>query len=478
MPEEKDYFNDLLGTGPLNTTSAAFMESTSKFKWWSGNRGGQKTTTLVALVNYLAVAIPNNRILLGRKYREELYTSTFQTWRDWIKPERFGIDYRGGKNPKVAVYPNGSEVWFVGFDRDARWLGNEIGAFAIDQAEQLEQSKFATLATNLRWRHTPEHCMFGLCVANPRGHNWAYKLFHDRKGVAPDKLGQYGFFKNPPKENVRHLKGGDAYYDDLYPLYPPHMRARMLEGSDDAVEGLALADFIDTEAGNIMDFKPDPWWQPIMAYDHGFYPSPACFLLGWYDEKTDEGYIEHEVSAMQHSVDELLDLLKEKAGEINYPWEKAKKICDWQVRAQKDSVGKPVYEDFCDRGFVMENAPTKRINYTLQRLNGRLLPQKRTGRSGLFVHPRCTGLREAAGDVVVEDREGDLSGEGVDYVDALRYWVLGIVPGSSPQIRPDVRGTWEEVEKYNTYTAIERPPAEFKPPAWYPGWVDEGRQSG
>ncbi len=38
--------------------------------------------------------------------------------------------------------------------------------------------------------------MFGLAVANPRGHFWGYKLFCKKQGIPKNKLHQYEWFKN------------------------------------------------------------------------------------------------------------------------------------------------------------------------------------------------------------------------------------------------------------------------------------------
>jgi hypothetical protein len=482
-----DFFRDMMKfplnpiTGKrLNATQERGFQSRARYKWWSGNRGGSKTTWLVAMVAYLALAVKNNRILLGRKYYAELHTSLLQTWRDWIKEDVFNIEYDGGKNPRRAIFRDtGSEVWFVGFDRDARWLGNEIGTFAIDQAEQIDEEKFLTLQANLRWRHTPESMMFGLCVGNPRGHFWAYKKFVEKKGLKPEHRLDYDWFKNPPRENVQNLKGGDRYYDELESSYPPYLRERMLLGSDDAVEGLALPAWNPGEGGNLREFTPESHWQPYVVYDHGFYPSPAIFLLCWHDPERGVGYVEDEISALRYTPTELVDALKEKAAKLNFPLERAVYVADPQVRASKDSAGKSVHQDFAELGILFENAD-KRVGLSLQRMNGYLVRQKHTGDVALVVHTRCGGLADACSSVTIDPERTDekLDGEGVDFIDALRYFIMRLPAAYSPETREDIRGTWEEVEKYETFTAM---PRLISPSPGYPdlppGWASPSRPS-
>lgn len=170
-------FNGLV----FNEKQKEFVNSRERFTLVCGGFASGKTTGFIVKLYLLSMFFPGNRILLGRKSRQDVERATL--------PDIFDIFPEGTYEHKVGpgkiVFPNGSEIIFFGLDALQSGAGQDIkkaeqaikslnlGAVFIDQLEEIEEKVFTALTGRLR-RNVPFQQMN--FTTNPANF-WAYDYF-------------------------------------------------------------------------------------------------------------------------------------------------------------------------------------------------------------------------------------------------------------------------------------------------------------
>lgn len=165
----------------FNQKQKEFFNSKERYSLFCGGFASGKTTAFIAKMYMLAVWFPNNRILLGRKTRQDIERATLPDILD-IFPEG---TYEHKIGPGKICFPNGSEIIFFGLDALQAGAGQDIkkaeqaikslnlGAVFIDQLEEIEFRVFEALTGRLR-RNVPFQQMN--FTTNPANF-WAYDYF-------------------------------------------------------------------------------------------------------------------------------------------------------------------------------------------------------------------------------------------------------------------------------------------------------------
>lgn len=165
----------------LNEKQKAFVNCRKRYALMSGGFASGKTTGFIIKMWLLSMMFPGNRILLGRKTRQDVERATLPDILD-IFPEG---TYEHKVGPGKIVFGNGSEIIFFGLDAMQSGSGQDIkkaeqaikslnlGAVFIDQLEEIEFKVFEALSGRLR-RNVPFQQMN--FTTNPANF-WAYDYF-------------------------------------------------------------------------------------------------------------------------------------------------------------------------------------------------------------------------------------------------------------------------------------------------------------
>jgi len=165
----------------LNDKQKEFINSKDRYTLVSGGFASGKTTGFIIKLYLLCMFFPGNRILLGRKTRQDVERATL--------PDIFDIFPEGTYTHKVGPgkieFPNGSEILFFGLDALQSGAGQDIkkaeqaikslnlGAVFIDQLEEVEYRVFEALSGRLRRKVPFQQMNF---TTNPANF-WAYDYF-------------------------------------------------------------------------------------------------------------------------------------------------------------------------------------------------------------------------------------------------------------------------------------------------------------
>ncbi len=154
---------------------ARFILSKARYPAYVASWGTGKTMTGIGRVERLA-QYPNNLILVGRKEFTDLKDSTIKDFEE--------ITGRKVDSQREVHYENGSIIMFRHLEELHNIQNINLGAFWIEQAEELETDDiFFKLHGRLR-RNVPERS--GFITANTNGHSWIYKLWKASPGSDPD----------------------------------------------------------------------------------------------------------------------------------------------------------------------------------------------------------------------------------------------------------------------------------------------------
>lgn len=160
-----------------------FINSRTRYTLNCGGFASGKTTAFIAKLYLLSMFFPGNRILLGRKTRQEVEIATLPDILDIFPPGTYVHKVGPGK----IEFPNGSEILFFGLDALQSGAGQDIkkaeqkikslnlGAVFIDQLEEIEFRVYEALTGRLR-RDVPFQQMNFTC--NPANF-WAYDYFKE-----------------------------------------------------------------------------------------------------------------------------------------------------------------------------------------------------------------------------------------------------------------------------------------------------------
>ena len=155
-----------------------FIYTEVRYPGFVGGWGSGKSLALIIKCVNAAQDYPQNLILIVRYSYTDLRDSTC---RDFEK-------YTGMTIPsnKDVRFPNGSVIMFRHGSQVATLQNLNLGAFAIEQAEEFDSdNEFQLLRGRLRREGMPH---FGAVIANQRGHNWIWNLWKQHNPGRSDEF--------------------------------------------------------------------------------------------------------------------------------------------------------------------------------------------------------------------------------------------------------------------------------------------------
>ena len=159
-----------------------YIDSQERYCLFYGGFGSGKTLALLMKMILLCLCFPHNRVLLGRQYLSDVTRALLPDLFELLPSNLY--KYRVKEN--IITFFNGSELILMGLD--SMQTGTEsnikkaqqkikslnLGAFFIDQLEEIDQEVFTALTTRLRRTNVP--IRQGNMTCNPANF-WAYKYF-------------------------------------------------------------------------------------------------------------------------------------------------------------------------------------------------------------------------------------------------------------------------------------------------------------
>lgn len=173
----------------LSPKQVEFINAKDRYVCLSGGFASGKTVAFVIKLILLSVFFPGNRILLGRKTRQDVEMATLPDFFD-ICPENL-YEHRVGDG--IIEFYNGSQILLYGLDALQSGAGQDIkkaeqkikslnlGGVFIDQLEEIEARVFEALSGRLRRDVGLQQMNF---TTNPANF-WGYDYFkaHPRKNT-------------------------------------------------------------------------------------------------------------------------------------------------------------------------------------------------------------------------------------------------------------------------------------------------------
>lgn len=215
----------------------AFFNAPETFVGLFGGVGNGKTLAGCIKIIELSTKYPDNLCLVGRLTYPELRDSTrevfIQALTSLYGPSKNGA-WSLNKAENSITFWNGSNVIFRHLDEPANILSMNLGAFYIDQAEEVDEEVFLILQSRLRRQNVAE--LKGFITGNPKGHNWVYYKFGMGEADNPTNHAQdqYRMITAPTIANANNLP--KDYIDNLKKSYSIEWFNRFVMGAWDVFE--------------------------------------------------------------------------------------------------------------------------------------------------------------------------------------------------------------------------------------------------
>jgi len=207
---------EVLNEWTLNPSQERFFTSEKKYVLFSGGYGAGKSLMLTLKAIDLALRYPKNYILMGRKTYPELRDSLMKEFFT-VCPEFLIKDFF--KAETKVLFKNGSEIIFRHLDTvsEAEIRSLNLGAFFIDQAEEVSREVFMGLRGRLRRDGIAENDRRGYLTCNP-ALTWLFGEFKQNPDPSYDVIecSTLENEKNLPKEYIEDLMKYPESYKKQY----------------------------------------------------------------------------------------------------------------------------------------------------------------------------------------------------------------------------------------------------------------------
>lgn len=241
----------------------------------SGAFGAGKTRALCQKVYDLARLYRLNCVGLFRATLSALRATTLRTLLEGdgtLPPVIPPADVRNhNKTERVITLRNGSEIVYGGLKSSTNqeeWFNSlNLGAAAVDQAEELAHDDWQLLQGRLRLNVPPVRQMVAVCNPRHPGH-WIYQRFFVERPAGAELI-QANTFDNPhlPPDYLARLETFTG------PFYERFVLGRWI-----GLEGLVYPNF-DPTVHVIDRFHLDPSWRRWRAIDFGYQNPFVCLWV-------------------------------------------------------------------------------------------------------------------------------------------------------------------------------------------------------
>jgi len=283
---------DPIDPSKLPIQEAFLYDMEHRFQGYGGGLGNGKSTAGCLKAWYLSHLFPGNMGFIGRLDGKELRQTTMAEFRRLI-PDSF-VAKKNDQLGYMKFKPQygGSEIIYGDLKED-RFNNINLGWFFIDQAEEIDVSRFELLVSRLR-RQTPligdddkPMCVngqpltaptYGYVTFNPEGTNsYIWRYFHPDSPERPCTCStgtaacRQHHFKLYQASTYDGLKAGfipKDYVDGMLAVFPPDARRRYLEGAWDVFSGRIFPQF-EVNVHVIDYIRAEPHWKIYESIDHG-----------------------------------------------------------------------------------------------------------------------------------------------------------------------------------------------------------------
>ena len=224
-----------------NPRQKLFLTDDHRFVAFGGARGGGKSWAIRSKALILGLAYPGIRIMILRKYYQELRDTQ-------IVPMAAMIDSRIAtikESLKECKFVNGSVILFRYAQNDidmGKLQGANVDVIFVDEATQFTWDQYVMLTAILRGVNDFPHRIYLGCNPGGVGHEWVKRLFVDRQYRDKEIPEQYSFIKSLVTDNTALMRADPDYIHALEAL-PPKLRRAWLEGEWDVLEGQFFEEF-------------------------------------------------------------------------------------------------------------------------------------------------------------------------------------------------------------------------------------------
>lgn len=211
-----------------NQTQRLFHSSACEDKGFKGAKGSGKTAALVNEAWLLAYENPGTRGIIARKDLKDLKESTKVFFFNYCPPQIILDQNEVDQFVMVrTVDPTKpSRIKFAHGKDPKSFESDEIGFFALDEADEFEEETVKTLITRRRQKGVAR---FGLYAFNPPARtHWLYRFFVKDLETNPELRKHRELFTNTTFENQHNLPLG--YVDQLKRTYAGDDLNRYLYG--------------------------------------------------------------------------------------------------------------------------------------------------------------------------------------------------------------------------------------------------------
>lgn len=422
---------------PFDGVQTEFLASDEDEVLYAGGRGSGKSACLV--VDPLRYCTNKNfRALIIRRTMPELLELISRAKEIYYQAFP-GTEWK--QQDKVFKFPSGATIWFGYCDTvdDAeRYRGQQYTWLGIDELTQYETPEiYNKLKGSLRTTDSNLK-VYVRATSNPtgRGRWWVKEYFIDKAesgvrfaDVYDTPLGKMTitkkWFQSTVMDNPIILKNNPQYLATLASL-PEALRKQWLEGSWDAVDGLAFPEF-DTNRHVIDPFKIPNQWLRIRGCDWGFSSLAVCLWLAIdydnnvyvYREFATNGPIQPRFTADLFAK-EILE--REKLETIRYG------VLDASTWAHRGDSGPSIAEEMILNGAVFRpsdrsDGSRKAAVMTMHRL---LRPDEVTGKPKIQIFNNCKELIKCLQSIPIDSNDPeDVDTKANDHAwDALMYAIM------------------------------------------------------
>lgn len=420
LPKQQEFLNLVLDPkGP-------------SFIGYYGGFGSGKSVSLIAAIILQAV-IHGGEYLIAREFNPELMRTVWKQFLE-ICPKELIHAIKITSQEIVLKSANGgtATVYFIGMDSPDKIDSMNLSGFAIDEASHVPGEVFLKLQGRLR---NPKGLRKGIIVGNPRGKNWAYRMFVSKQDVSDVAKHKYHMIVAPSTENV-HLP--DGYVENMLSSYSPERIKRDVYGSFESFEGQIFSEW-NRSLHVVKPFKIPDDWVKIIGADHGF-TNPAAFVWGAVNHDGDI-YIYKEFYESEMLVKEIA----KKVIAINGKDKISGVYIDPSTRGIRSQTGSSDFAVYVENlGAKFPLIPAKNdVHPGIDRVKSYLKPHPKTGRPKLFIFDTCVNLLDELPEYQWEPLSSGQVGKVNEKeqprkykdhaVDALRYLIMSRPEGPTKE---------------------------------------------
>lgn len=294
-----------------NDMQRRIIYTNSKHTLASGGVGAGKTVAAVYKVLLMSRMFPNNLILVGRQNFPALRDTTMETFKQFLAELGWSYEYKVAQQNFILA--NKSTIMFRYLDGFQARQGLELGAFMIDQAEEVKEQVYQVLMTRLRRQIKPVDVEIEpqfRDVISGYSHSWLRSTIMTCNPDSTDHWLYKQFVVNEMRRQIDHPQHNPRFYlveaatsvnkQNLPPDYletlkdmSPHMISRYVDGEWGGVSGQIYADLWNDELHMIDSataFPPEAEFYRF--YDHGGMADAGCCLFAYFSPSPHDGELE------------------------------------------------------------------------------------------------------------------------------------------------------------------------------------------